>query len=267
MGLLGKIANVVKTVVTNPVKSFVEGAKATAVVVANPVTTITKGYTAAETKTYNSSLTTNIAKIVTNTAAVALPLAKPKIVVSVAKSIIPTTTKGKVAAAVATPVVVGAVASNPLKAAEVVQDTPGALANIGANTSNFISDPSISSATKIFTDNPLSSTLLAAAAIAPILPAAIIGGSNLLDGDKTKVTQPEQPIKLIDVSSGTPVAASPTPTTAQTTSAANITNTPKKPSKRRRKARIMQNIMNQRVNVVVSAANKRYLNKTLVLKS
>lgn len=277
MGLFSKIANVAKTVVTQPVKSFVEGAKATAVVVSNPITTISKGYTAAKEKTQSASLTTNITKIVTNTAAVAVPLAKPKLVVAAAKAIIPQTPKGKVIGGAAALVAAGAVAQNPIKAAEIVQDAPSALTNIGANTANLVQNPSIDAAKKIITDNPVATSILGAAVLAPVIPATIIGASNILDNDKVasmpKDTSPAAPVDQIipkDTSPAAPMIAT-NPTAPQTAQTQRIVSTSSSTtSAKRRKKNIKPTTISQKVNLVVNNNNanvtKRYIKKEVMLK-
>lgn len=97
-----------------------------------------------------------------------------KSVAAVIPKLIPATTKGKIIAAVAAPVVIGAVANNPFKAAEAISKTPAALGNFGSNLAGLAANPTLANAKTLVTDNPVISTLVGAGAV-----AAVGGGIGL----------------------------------------------------------------------------------------
>ena len=94
-------------------------------------------------------------------------VSNPQVVSTVAKSLVPTTIKGKIAASVAVPIVTGALIQQPAKTIGAAADLPGNLAQFGGNVANFIADPSLSGAKQIFQENPL----IAGGAIATALTA------------------------------------------------------------------------------------------------
>lgn len=95
---------------------------------------------------------------------------------SLGAKLIPATTKGKVIAAVAAPVILGAVIQNPVKSIDVATSAPGKLANVGANLSNLIADPSIENAKNLYKENPL----ITGAATAAAVVAVGLGTANII---------------------------------------------------------------------------------------
>lgn len=285
MGLFSSIAKIAtnvattaKTLVTQPVKSFVEGAKATANIVANPITAITQGYQAAAAKTASSSLTTNIAKIVTNTAIVAIPLAKPSLVTSAAKALIPSTPKAIAVTAIAAPVAIGAITANPIGAAKAVTSAPAALANVGSNVATFASNPSVANAKNIFTENPITAgALVGAGALiagkAAVTTAATLANTIATEKNTAAVKAINAPIDAeIPKTSNSAatekeaVAANnnPIPQTPQTTRIVTTSNL--KNTRKRRRIKPQSNI-NQKVNIYVDNddnddwISKRYIKR------
>lgn len=98
---------------------------------------------------------------------------------ALAKSLIPTTAKGKIIAAVAAPVVVGAIVREPIKSITAIAKAPGELAQFGGDVASFAVDPSLKSAARIIKESPIISAgiaaVAAAAAAKTLLPAAIAG--------------------------------------------------------------------------------------------
>jgi len=88
--------------------------------------------------------------------------AKAGTLASSAAKLIPATTKGKVAAAVAAPIAIGIVANQPIKSLEAVTGAPSALANFGGNVANVAADPSIAGILKTVKENPFIVGTLAA---------------------------------------------------------------------------------------------------------
>jgi len=93
--------------------------------------------------------------------------------VAAIKAIIPSSTKGKFAAAIIYPTVIGAIAKAPTKSLEIVTSTPSAFANVGGNVADLAQNPSISNVKKLFIENPVI-TSAAAAAAALIIAKAVI---------------------------------------------------------------------------------------------
>jgi len=110
--------------------------------------------------------------------------------VKAAKAVIPTTTKGKIVAAVATPIVVGAVTSQPLGTAKTIAKAPGELAKFGAGIADLAANPSAETAKNLITESPL---LTAGAAL---LTAGILGKGALLTAAAVKTLGGDsQPVK------------------------------------------------------------------------
>ena len=103
-------------------------------------------------------------------------------IAATAASLIPATIKGKVIAAVAAPVVIGAVAQQPLKAAEAITKAPSSLANVGANVANLVADPSLKNVKTLISENPV---LVGGAAAAGAV-AAGAGAAGLVSGYLTR---------------------------------------------------------------------------------
>lgn len=198
--------------------------------------------------------------------------------------LIPATTKGKVIAAVATPVAVGAVVEKPKETTKAIISLPSNLANVGANIATLATDPSISNAVNLVKENPL--IVGGAAAAAGVASAAVL--SNTIQGSLTRSQIAEQTEVLKDIQN---VTTSPTtsnqvqtiPATTGSSSAAvtpvlpqtqTLTTTTGSASTKRKKStrKPLQSKISQsvRVNVVgVSSANrtyKKYLN-TIALKN
>ncbi len=190
-------------------------------------------------------------------------------------ALIPATTKGKVIAAIAAPVVLGAVIKEPIKTAETIAGAPSALANVGANVAQFAADPSLEHAKEIITENPI---IVGGAAAA----AAILGAKALLPaivGAKQIEAVQEQTEAIREATSGMKTLEQPTttaPIAPITPATERVVTTAAAKSSTKRKRRSVkaptQNI-SQRVNVVV--ANKststglrqthKYLNRELLI--
>lgn len=195
-------------------------------------------------------------------------------VVSVAKALIPATAKGKVIAAVAAPVVIGAVAKEPVKSVTAAIKAPSQLAQFGGDVASFAADPSLSSAKQIVTESPLIS------AAAGLIVAGGIGkvAAPIISGALTREAIQEQTealtgggINVIDRSGefkAMPVAENnaPVPQTPQTQ---KISSTTAKRKTRRAKKAVIPSV-NQRVNVIVSNRSnsvgmKNYLKREVLL--
>lgn len=186
-------------------------------------------------------------------------------VVAAGKALIPSTTKGKVTAAIAAPITIG-VLSETKKPLDVVAKAPGALAAFGADVGTFVDDPTLQNAEKILRENPGVSVALGAGAVAAGAGALVTGfgaieniktRESVQDLTKTLTIMPLQPDKGISL---TPVGESNTgvmsPVTPQTQ--AQATNSRPGGVRRRykkRKSSTLPTSINQKVNVVVQNRN------------
>lgn len=260
---------------------------------AKPVTTLTKGISAgaAEVKAQRETgltVTQGLKQIgviagTTAVAAGAVLAAAPaastgaagaavrSAVVSTAKAAVPTTTKGKIVAAVAAPVVIGAVVREPAAAAKVVAQAPSQLAQFGGDVAQFATNPSVETAKQIIKESPIISTAagiaIAGATAAAILPAVSSARQTAAIKEQTEVIK-ETGVQVVDKSQGyfdKPAANdNPIPQLPQTKEVSSGTTATRK--KRKSKPKQPQ-IISQRVNIAIANRNnsgntstKRYLN-------
>lgn len=186
-------------------------------------------------------------------------------------ALIPATTKGKIIAAVAAPIVAGAVVSQPTKTAETIIKAPSELAEFGAGVGNLVAQPSVESAKKLFEESPILTTLTGAAlvggAVKTILPAIATARQTAAINEQTEAIR-EGTSKLLPTESGIIGSTKPITPPTETISA----GVKRKPSKKRLKAPQSPNI-SQRVNVIVSnksssiglRQNKKYINREVLL--
>lgn len=207
--------------------------------------------------------------------------------ISVGKSLIPETTKGKVIAAVATPVVVGAVINQPKAVAQAVAETPGNLANFGGNVANLVAEPSKENLKTLVQENPLI-TAGAGAAAALIVGKGVAStvatvSNTMAVKENTKASQ-DTPLPTVaaalpetKTSSGAVAAApvaSATPVTPETKpllATAGGSST----SGTRRKARksTKPTAINQKVNILINnksssvgIANKKFIKEAILAR-
>lgn len=278
MGLLSGILNAGKTAlnaisaaVTNPVGFVSNPAKATAQLAATREEIATGGgFSVAAKKVIVPTIvnTATAAAITLGASAVA-----SKGIVATATSLIPATTKGKVIAAVAAPIVVGAVASNPVGTAKAVASTPSALANVGSNVGNLIANPSVANAKALVAENPVivggAVATAAVAGAAAIIPTIVNYENTKAVKENTAATIGSgSEVSVIDKSQGyfdKPASNNaPTPTLPSTSTISSGTTAKRK--KRKANAKPSQ-IISQRVNIAIANRNnsgnhttKRYLN-------
>jgi len=191
---------------------------------------------------------------------------------TLAKSVIPTTLKGKVVAAAVAPVVVSAVVTNPKKALE----TPGKILNFQSNVGSLIAEPSLEKAKETFKENPIISSLVVGAGALAVgkgtagIVASVMNTQAVKENtmaNQTPIIMPSTPsaegVQVTEVKHSQPATIAETKTISN-----NAPKTRRKASRKKEKA--MGNI-NQRVNVIVSnrssstgISTKRYLNERLL---
>ena len=107
-------------------------------------------------------------------------------VAATAATLIPATIKGKIIAAVAAPVIIGAVVKEPAKILTAVTKAPSELAQFGGDVAGFAADPSLETAKQIIKESPIISAGVAAAAAIGIGAAVIPAISGVLTREEMK---------------------------------------------------------------------------------
>lgn len=156
MGLFDSISKFVTGIVAVPVSAIAKAFGATP-------EQISKGITKTQESTIGKVLST-VAVVAGSATAI---LNAPKII-SAAKILSPTTVKGKIIAAVAVPVVAGAIIKEPEKTISTIVKAPGELAQFGGDVATFASSPSLESAKEIISESPLISSALAVGGIVAV---------------------------------------------------------------------------------------------------
>ena len=297
--MMGLLSSIGKFLNTNPVgKAITKTLDTISGIVTNPVTAITQGTAASTKKFVEASPITNAVKTVTNVGLAAAAVVGVGAVAegglaavgSAASKLIPSTTKGKVIAAVATPVVAGAVLKQPAKAAETILNAPSSLANFGGNAAELIANPSLSNAKTLIKENPVVATLAGAGAVAAIgggvglaantvatfvnsratkaNTAATLGGDTTTPEDTgINVIDKSGQFRIMPVEQGAIAPATPiTPQTQKVSKSGTVRR-----RKRKSKSSVPTSI-SQRVNVVVAnkntttgISNRRFINREVLL--
>lgn len=234
-------------------------------------------------KHFEQPVTKQITEIVLTTAGyatAALGVAgiAAKGIAATASSLIPSTIKGKIIAAVAAPVIIGAVVQEPAKITKIVTKAPSELAQFGGDIAKFVSDPSLESAKQIIKESPVISGVVAAAAAVGIGAAAVPAISGYLTREEmekqtaaleaqVKATEATNVGAISTLPYPSSTAPAPIPVTPQTETvmAGGIKVSPRR--KRRISVAVMPSVR-QNVNVIVQNRNfstgirhtKNYLN-------
>lgn len=294
MGLLSNIVSSVKSSVVGKALDTLSAAFIKPVETVKAIISPTKTVSDVIKEVEKQSLAKNITSTVLNTAAAAATIVGAGAVsaaakagtllpaaATAAKALIPTTTKGKIVAAVAAPVVVGAVIKEPVSTIKAISTAPSELAQFGGDIATFIKEPSISTAKEIIKESPLISAGVAAATIGAGVAAVAPAISGLL----TRETIQEQ-TKVLEkaISNDTIVdkdilppkdskiyypvdTISPSAPITPETKAITPTTTKKAIRRARKKKKPVTNI-SQRVNLMVSntgVRNTNYINRRVLL--
>jgi hypothetical protein len=190
MGLLNSIADIAKKVVTAvvPTKAKIENVGAVLNAAFNP---FSKDTVVANVS--NPVLKTTLETVANHpyvsTALVAggvTAVSNPTAALNVAKALVPTTTKGKIIAAVAAPVAAGVVLSAPSQSAKAIISTPSALVNVGQNIGTFAVNPSVENLKNIYKENPAVATVATSAGLIAIGSAVVPAVSNAISNQLTR---------------------------------------------------------------------------------
>lgn len=272
MGLLSNIGKSIRKTISNIKASSVilkspvaKVLNVTTVAIAHPVQTI-KAVVSPKTtvkkvirKHFSKPLKEQIKDIALGTVGIGTTVVGGAITATAAKAgtllpaLIPTTLKGKVIAGLAAPVIIGAVAKEPLGALEAIASAPSQLGQFGGDVGSFIVEPSFAAAKKIVTKSPI----LSAAAGALAVGGLVKGVAPMISGVLQKEAIQEQTKAIREAGGKIPTTAPTAPTAPITPATERLVTTAVTKSSTKRKRRSIkvptQNI-SQRVNVVV--ANK-----------
>lgn len=186
---------------------------------------------------------------------------------------IPSTTKGKVIAAVATPVIVGAAVSQPAQTAKAITQTPQALSNVGANVAKIIAEPSISNVKTLVSENPvIVGGAIAAATIAggaKLIPAIAVARQTEAIQEQTEAIKSFETVPKTVTSQAISQPSPYVPTTAITPATQILTPTKTTTARKKRSVKARNGNISQRVNVIVANNNrtltKKYINREVLL--
>lgn len=186
-------------------KAFYKVADPIITAVARPVDTVkailspTKTVKEVSNEFFSQSKTKQAAEYAINAALIggsALSVAKSG-VTAVAKSIIPSSTKGKVVAALATPVIVGAAIKAPEKVFQAPAKAGAELVEFGEGIGTVVAKPSVSAVVDLVKQSPVISAGVVAAAAAPLIAPAVKGlivGEAIGDVEEAIREQPLAPV-------------------------------------------------------------------------
>jgi len=150
MGIFKALSNVVQSVGDVITKNAI-------VKPANVISNVIKP--GSGTATLESFKSSAVGDVITKSAGIAgsalvVAVGTSKTGVSVAKSLIPKSTAGKVIAIASAPVVVGALSSSP-KASTALVNAPSSLVNFGSNVGKVLENPTLSNVQQTIKENPL----------------------------------------------------------------------------------------------------------------
>jgi len=223
------------------------GANKALTVITSPIQSITN-FKKAEAATAEKSTLRLLGEGIANTLAVVTPFtaAGKAAVVSVAKSLVPTTAKGALTAAVAVPVATGVLTSSP-KARESLVDAPGGLVNLGTNIGKIVENPSVATVKETFTENPVLATGIAVATVGGVALAAspiiasvantrAINESTEATQEAYRILPTSDPQRIVIEQMPTIVSPAPSPAVVAPLGEAPAV-TPKKVTKKKKKAK------------------------------
>lgn len=298
MGLFSNIAqgisNIAKATGADKVLDFATVAFTQPLATAKAVIAGGGAVKALEQKSFAQPLSTQITKTVVATAGYAAATLAAggaaaaiaeKGIVGAATALIPATTKGKVIAAVAAPISLGAIISQPEKTLGAVASAPSALANFGGNVATLVAEPSVENLKNLVKENPVISTLAGAGVIATVGGGVGLAANTLATFTNSQATRANTAAGTGDIASS-PVQTNLVPATSQEkqlyamgaekpiTPATETISAGKTQYRARRRKKTPSANVNQRVNVIVSnksistgiRATKKYLNREVLFQ-
>lgn len=190
--------------------------------------------------------------------------------VAVAKSLIPTTLKGKAIAAVAAPVVIGAVVREPAAVAKTLTKAPSELAQFGGDIATLATAPSLESAKQVVKESPLLTAAAGLAVVgagAAVIAPAVSGYLTRQEMEKQTEAFERQAVaaeagRITVVDKSAEFGTLPyTPETMPTTAKTEIVKegvTKQLAKRRKRVSKPVLQPISQRVNVVVQNRSNAY---------
>lgn len=296
--MMGLLSNIVSTVKSGAAKVL----DTLTIAFAHPIQTATaivsKKSTLEDVKTahFSQSLPEQIKDTVLGTAGIATTIvgaaavttaAKAGVLassaVAAAKNLIPSTTKGKVIAAVATPIAVGAIVKEPVSSVKTIVSAPGELAQFGGDVATFVKEPSVENAKQIVKESPVISGVLGGVGVAALSKglAPAVGAylqKEAAEEQTEAIKEQTQVIKETAIMGGsgpkTPIAATTpvapqTPITPETKPLIATAGSRVSTSKRKTTKKTPSQTIRQSVNVLVSNRSnsvgmKRYINRRVL---
>lgn len=199
----------------------------------------------------------------------------PAIIPTVAKAVTPKTPKGIVTAAIATPVVFGAVLKEPTKTIKAAVSAPSELAQFGGDIATFAANPSVSNAKNIIEQSPLISAAAGIVAGAGIIKAgsSIIGGALQREAIQDQTKTLEAALTSKPMTSITPISPQTPITPATQPLIATAGGNTRVSTKKRSRSQAKPSNINQRINLIVSSRSnstgikptKRIINREVLL--
>lgn|SRR5574340_96442 len=193
--------------------------------------------------------------------------------IAAAKAVVPKTTKGKIIAGVAAPVVIGAVSQQPLKAAKTIASAPSELSQFGGDIANLAASPSLESAKELFKESPvLTTAALAAGAVAlgkGVIPAIATARQTEAIQEQTAAIQAATAgLPLDKTGTGASVPASSLAPSIPVTPSTKTVEAGTQRRRRKIKGKMTTGNITQRVNVLVSnrnaVATKKYIRRNVL---
>ncbi len=126
-------------------------------------------------------------------------VSNPTAAVNATKSLIPTSTSGKIAAAVAIPIAAGVVAQSPTKVIPAVVSLPSELMKFGSDAAKVIENPTLQNAKNLIKESPVISAVVGAAAVG----AVGLGVSGLIASVANTISTKENSAALMAAAGGT----------------------------------------------------------------
>jgi hypothetical protein len=195
---------------------------------------------------------------------------------TVAKALIPTTTKGKIIAAVAVPIVGLGILKNPEGAIATAGNVVSSTANFIGNASDVVANPSIAGVVTTVKENPIVSAA-AAIGVAGLISGGVGLAANTLatytNSTATRANTASAADTSLPVATSTGAASYPqdavnysTPVPQGVTGMTATSTTQRRKTRKKTSPQALHQTISQRVNVEVNQnrVTKKYLNRIAV---
>jgi len=188
---------------------------------------------------------------------------------SVAKSLIPKSTVGKVVASVSIPVVAGVAVANPKQTGKALIEAPQNLANVGLNLGKVGADPSLENLSTLYKENPIitgaltaGGVIVAGKAVSGVVSSALNTSAIRQNTKATKQLLNQSEVPTENIPSQEVIPTDTTTPQGQPVKAISSTGSTKR---RKKKAKKQPQSISQRVNITFDndrIDNKKYLKRS-----